>query len=167
MALPLITPTYLKQPQLGGTISLVAGTSGDVTTSRYRFVYQNYIYVAIPAQGFQFSHFTYEGNVHYTQTNPYDDPYSGTWSQSTGTASYSQHYGGWIHQSNMSGYTDYGRDGSVWYRTDDYYGTANEITALTVTAVFTRINPTDLLVYDPNQNGQLVYAPNDALVYDG
>ena len=67
----------------------------------------------------------------------------------------------------MSGYTDYGRDGSVWYRTDDYYGTANEITALTVTAVFTRINPTDLLLYDPSQNGQLVFAPNDALVYDG
>lgn len=167
MGLPLLIPTYIKQPQLGGTISLVTGQGGSEVKPRYDFYYQNYIYVAQPAQGFQFSHFSYEGNVYYSQTNPYNDPYSGTWEQRTGTASWSSQYNGWIHQSNMTDYRDYGRDGSTWYRTDNDYDTYDEITALTVTAVFTRINPTGQLVYDPNQNGQLVYAPNGSLVYDG
>lgn len=167
MTLPLITPTYIKRPQRGGTVSLVLGAGGDTETSRYRFVWQNYIYVAVPANGFSFSHFEYIGNVHHTETTPYDEEFAGSWAQDTGTAHYSQQYGGWVHESNISSYTDTGKDGSTWYRADKAYGTAREITALSVTAVFTRNNPTDLLLYDPNQNGQLVFAPNGALVYDG
>lgn len=170
MALPLITPTVQVQPQGGGSITPTAyGLPGTISNRTYNdSIFQNYRYVASPAQGYRFVRFDFDATYTYRDSSTPQETRTYHDSQAPANAQYTS------DMANQYGTTWHAACGATywWQR---FNGTLEEyLTDLTVTAVFAPLVDGDMLLYNDNTSqphGYLLYdnGPNATglLVYGG
>lgn len=160
MSVPFAVPSCSVSPAGGGICSYTNGTTGSYPNLGMDNGYQNYIYAAIPAAGYEFVDFvvtvvsTRDG---VTQTNT--NRFAGT--ESGGVWTYAA-----IDKSGGFGMTYAGY--AFWYSSA---GGSGNVDAITVVAVFRALphQPTHLLVNSSTAENpaQIVFDPStDLLVAD-
>lgn len=169
----LVTPTLAVSPQGGGTLTAEVINSGNLNLGTdFTGEFRNYRYIIKPAPGYRFVRLEIL-SLWYSQLIGQYARNNTLWA--TGVEQTSTHGVFW-YETNLTA-TDVPTDctkelGSAWWWLYNYNNfqmwSDEEITGLTVTAVFEKRN-TGELIYSENQNGRLVYsaAQGGALVYDG
>ena len=152
MAESFAVPTISVSPAVGGTATYALGTSGmEVDSETYQQGYQNYIYAATPAAGYEFVRFeitrTWDVYGESQRSDPTlsvaSNPYTSNGSFDVGSAAWYEYKGEW---AGIPGYKAH-------------------VSSISVVAVFRRIL-THLLVNSSTAENpaQLVYYPTTNLL---
>lgn len=112
MSAPFAVPSCSVSPAGGGVCSYTNGTTGSIIQSAFEEAWQNYIYTATPAAGYEFDHWEFtrtwdEYNQQPRQEPTYGspaNPYTSNGASDAGSAAWYEYGGEWAGLPGYKGH---------------------------------------------------------------
>lgn len=112
MAVPFVVPSCSVSPANGGVCSYAVGTTGSLVQDAFEEAWQNYIYTATPAAGYEFDHWEFtrtwdeyeqESRQELTYSSP-ENPYTSNGVLDAGSAAWYEYGGAWAGLPGYKGH---------------------------------------------------------------